>query len=363
MTENTAHPSAFIQPGWQTLIRSTAAAAEELGMLHPDQLALIYQQKWFKALMPVAYGGLDLPLPELVRLQEGLSWADGSFGWVFTLCCGAGWFSGFIDPKLAKNMLAGEYTCLAGSGKSTGEAVCTPNGYVISGEWNYASGAYHATHFTANCIIKNGEETVLDKDGSPLILPFIIDKKDVELLATWKYIGMVATGSNFFKIANVAVDKNRCFKIDPEFATLNTKLYQYPFLQLAEATLAANIVGMAIHFIDLAEATIEHNISTNKYTDRQNAFLLHKLQNIKTDMQQMRNDFYDAVDTSWMAGNAETLQKVGINSRKAAQTARKYADDLYPFCGLQAASPDTEINRVWRDLHTASQHTLLIFES
>jgi indole-3-acetate monooxygenase len=87
---NITHPSAFIKQDWQSIIRRTAAEAEQLGMLHPEQLALIYQQKWFKALMPSANGGLDLSLPELVRLQEGLSWTDGSFGWVFTLCCGAG---------------------------------------------------------------------------------------------------------------------------------------------------------------------------------------------------------------------------------------------------------------------------------
>src|SRR4051812_46954416 len=100
--ESMAHPSTFIEHNWQQTIRDNAAEAEHLGCLHPDQLELIYQQKWFKALMPVEYGGLSMDLPELVQLQEALSWADGSFGWVFTLCCGAGWFSGFMDTAIAK---------------------------------------------------------------------------------------------------------------------------------------------------------------------------------------------------------------------------------------------------------------------
>ncbi|HEY4324091.1 MAG TPA: acyl-CoA dehydrogenase [Mucilaginibacter sp.] len=360
---NISHPSAFIEPEWQLLIRRTAAEAERLEMLHPDQLALIYEQKWFKGLMPVEYGGLDLSLPELVRLQEGLSWADGSFGWVFTLCCGAGWFAGFIDKDLAQTLFAGEHTCLAGSGASTGEAVCLPDGYLINGQWNYASGAHHATHFTANCIIKKGRETVLNEDGSPLILPFIIDKKDVGLLSTWKYIGMVATGSNSFKIQKLKVGNERCFKIDPDFTTINKRLYKYPFLQLAEATLAANIAGMSIHFIDLAEVIIEQRIALDKYTAAQTTLLLEKLTNIKVEMDASRNSFYNAVDASWHLNDDESLQRVSIISRKIAGIARKYVDWLYPYCGLQAASPDTEINRVWRDIHTASQHTLLVFES
>src|ERR1700744_664288 len=217
MTQNISHPSTYINSDWKDIIRRTAAEAEQLGLLHPEQLELIYQQKWFKALVPLEYGGLELSLPGLVRLQEALSWADGSFGWVFTLCCGAGWFAGFIDKNIAPKIFTGEKTCLAGSGATTGEATQTSDGYILNGQWNYASGAHHATHFTANCIIKNENGTVLNKDGSPLVLPFIVDRKDVELLATWKYIGMVATGSHSFRIESLPISRERSFKIDPNF--------------------------------------------------------------------------------------------------------------------------------------------------
>jgi indole-3-acetate monooxygenase len=357
------HPSTFIKADWYKIIRGSAKEAEEMGMLHPQQLDLIYQQKWFKALMPVEYGGLDLSLPDLVRLQEALSWADGSFGWVFTLCCGAGWFSGFIDPGVAPSLFNDEKTCLAGSGAQTGEAIVSDDGYIINGEWNYASGAHHATHFTANCVIKKDGKVLLNDDGNPLIRPFVIDKKDVRLLATWKYIGMVATGSHSFKIENVAVDKTRCFRIEPEHATINSKLYQYPFLQLAEATLAANLAGMAIHFIDMAEVAVEQRAALNKFTIPQKSLVARKLRNIKVNMQDVRNAFYDAVDDSWSVASTAALKQVSYASRQLAKAARNHVDELYPYCGLQAASPDTEINRVWRDLHTASQHSLLVFES
>jgi hypothetical protein len=39
--------------------------------------------------------------------------------------------------------------------------------------------------------------------------------------------------------------------------------------------------------------------------------------------------------------------------------SRHAVDTLYPYCGLVAASADSDINRVWRDFHTASQHALL----
>lgn len=357
------HPSTYLKKDWLDTIRNTAAEAEALGQLHPDQLELIYQQKWFKALVPLEYDGLELSLPDLVKLQESISWADGSFGWVFTLCCGAGWFAGFIDKDIAPSIFNARTVCLAGSGATTGAALETPNGYIINGEWNYASGAHHATHFTANCIIKTGSGTVLTEDGTPLILPFIVERKDVELLSTWKYIGMVATGSHSFKIGNLHVVKECCFKIDPGFTTIDKPLYKYPFRQLAEATLAANLIGMAIHFVDLAEEIIGQRTGLGKYTEVQKDFLSGKLNFIKEEIARFRKQFYDAVINSWEYCGDVTLKRVSTASRSLAKVARESVDMLYPYCGLMAASPVTEINRVWRDLHTASQHTLLTFES
>jgi alkylation response protein AidB-like acyl-CoA dehydrogenase len=79
-------------------------------------------------------------------------------------------------------------------------------------------------------------------------------------------------------------------------------------------------------------------------------------------LNQTREAFFAAVTASWQQpADAEPLKQVSQTSRMLARTARECVDKLYPYCGLLAASPDTEINRVWRDLHTASQHALLTF--
>jgi hypothetical protein len=93
---------------------------------------------------------------------------------------------------------------------------------------------------------------------------------------------------------------------------------------------------------------------------------MYALEEVKTQLQNIRNEFYVAVDLSWRNfavgfESPEELQTVSHTSRQLAITARECVDQLFPYCGLMAASPDTEINQVWRDLHTASQHSLLTF--
>jgi alkylation response protein AidB-like acyl-CoA dehydrogenase len=361
------HPSVHLQADWVKIIRDTSAEAEKSGKIHPDQLAVIYEQKWFKLLVPAVYSGLEKSIPELVRLEESISWANGSVGWVVTLCSGAGWFGGFMQTQIAETIFNTPIVCLAGSGAATGEAIITPGGYKINGTWKYASGAHHATHFTANCLIKNGTETILNEDGSPLVLPFVFDRKDVKILPAWKYTGMVATGSDAFEVKELEVTDQHCFKIEAIAAIIKSLLYQYPFLQLAEATLAVNISGMAIHFLDLCAEIFKEKQQGSRLTVEQKKVLKQVLAKQENKINKARRLFYNAVDLSWHtieSGITESnvMEDVSLYSRSLAKISRECVDVLYPYCGLTAANTDTEINQVWRDLHTASQHALLTFD-
>ena len=362
------HPSVFIDSDDVNIIRSSSREAEKTGNLHPKQLEIIYAQKWFKLLVPEVYTGTQITLPNLIRLQEAISWADGSTGWVVTLCSGAGWFGGFISPGIANDVFKDYKVCLAGSGAEGGTAEITSTGYRVNGSWKYASGIHHATHITANCIISENGKTVLGNDGEPRILPFIFDKKDVNIMPAWKYTGRAATGSDAFEIKNLEVAFSHQFKIDPLAAVIQEPLYRYPFLQLAEATLAVNLSGIAIHFMDLCANVFDEKIKQTRITNEQSRFLLNELDKAKAEINRVRKAFYEAVDESWEAiqnNNAipeDKRNRVSTTSRKLAHLARKSVDALYPLCGLIAASTETEINRAWRDLHTASQHSLLTFD-
>src|SRR4249920_3214010 len=72
------HPSKLLDPETVRDIRSRSFASEQLRVLHPEQLSLIHERKWFNMFVPKEFGGLELSLPESIRLEESLAWADGS---------------------------------------------------------------------------------------------------------------------------------------------------------------------------------------------------------------------------------------------------------------------------------------------
>lgn len=362
------HPSDVLAAAFVESIRSLSGEAETLGRLHDKQLAIIYQQGWFNLFVPKQYGGLELSLPEALRIEEALAWTDGSAGWTVTLCSGANWFAGFLQPSATQEVYSTAKVCLAGSGKAGGVAQLTNDGYVISGQWNYATGALHATAFTANCFIRKNGVQLQDAAGNPLVQSFWFRPDEVSIIKNWNSIGMVATGSHGFSVKDVRVPLNRSFVLEPGKAVLPQPVYHFPFLQFAEATLAVNYSGMAVHFLDLCRELFEAKVNRPPAINRpEPPPLMSLLQAAVLELQQARNLFYAAIESSWQAMvstqrvSDELLASISHTSRRLATIARQQVDSLYPFCGIAAADPSTDINRVWRDLHTASQHSLLVF--
>jgi len=336
--------SSILPPDLVSRIRAEAAPAERLGRLTPTLLSILRDQGWLRLLIPASVGGLEYALPDLLALQEAASCADGSFGWVLALCGGAGFFAGFVEEGVARSLFGSPDVCVAGTGFPAGTAEEVPGGFRVSGHWRYASGAPHATLFTANCRVGD-----LSADAPVRAVIFLPDQ--VSLVDGWRSLGLRATASQDMVVRDAFVPVARTFTLDRPFRHATGPLYRYPFLQQAEAVLSVTLLGMTRHFLDLFEARI-----LPKFEGARQAW-----DDAAANLSDTREDFYRVVRRSWEAGPGDTalLAQVGNVARGATRTALRCADGLYPYGGMEMMRVDTEINRVWRDIHTASQHTLL----
>jgi indole-3-acetate monooxygenase len=352
------HPSEFLPVTIMEVIRRDAFKAEQDRTLTLAQRNCIHEQRWFNMYVPQEFGGLGLSLPEILRTEEALSWVDGSTAWVVTLCSGAAWFVGFLNIELAKSIFSAEDVCFAGSGAVTGIADITTAGYEIHGNWKYATGSLLASVFTVNCQIRENGILLHYADGTPVIRSFVLKKNEVTLHPTWNSMGMIATGSHSFDVKNIVVPFDRSFVIHPDDATLSHPIFKYPFLQLAETTLAVNLCGMAYRFFDLCA-----EIFSKRETKFAEVYL-KRMQADRTLLDELRSDFYNKTDEGWQmlisksAIADATLSEISNLSYRLVNICRDLVNNLYPFCGLAAANTQNEINRVWRNFHTAGQHSL-----
>ena len=89
-----------------------------------------------------------------------------------------------------------------------------------------------------------------------------------------------------------------------------------------------------------------------------------KLQDSRVILNELRSAFYSQTDIAWETLILEKqipggmLNQVSALSLDLVNRSRDLVNKLYPFCGLEAVNTRTEINRVWRNFHTAGQHAL-----
>lgn len=224
-----------------------------------------------------------------------------------------------------------------------------------------------ATHFTLNARLQRDGQPLLDADGKPRIRAFLVPAALVQLVPSWNSIGMRASASHSYRIDGQWLSKEHGFTISPDTATADGPLYRYPFYSLAYVTLAANVAGMAAHFMQLAEECMRHRRHARAGLPLLDVpEVAAMLQDKKDAFAAARARFYAVLDSSWaqVAGgaalDADAMQAVQDRSLDVVAVCRAAVDGLYPYCGLYAAREDSAINRVWRDFHTASQHALLL---
>jgi alkylation response protein AidB-like acyl-CoA dehydrogenase len=338
-------------------LRRLCGIAEQKGELTPALLRIIYRKKWFKLFIPKKQGGLAMNLPDALKLEEQLASIDGSLGWTITLCSGANFFAGFMDKKKTGKLFQAKNVCLGGSGASTGIATKTKDGYVVTGRWKYATGAAHLTHFTANCIIEKEGKPLLQEDGTALISSFYFKSSEVTIYNDWDAMGLKATSSRSFSVKKLKVKEERSFIIDDAHVTLDHPVYTYPFMPFAETTLAVNTLGMMNHLLDEAAVVLREK----KLTESQLQLAEDVLQTAGQEINRLRTAFYNAELITHKRLSKKTTRQLSNISRQLVKVCRSHAAVVYPYCGLAKTSQHSDINRVFRDIFTASQHALLTY--
>jgi len=143
--------------------------------IFPEEvLNWIRKENLWNIWVPKNFGGLELSFSiGLSKLRE-LAKIDGSLGWTVTLCSGANYFIGNLEPKAAKEIFQKSgTTILGGSGGVFGTAEKIDDDFKISGTWRYATGAPYLTHFTLNAEIFENGKALFNNDGSPKVRSFV----------------------------------------------------------------------------------------------------------------------------------------------------------------------------------------------
>ncbi|GIP41044.1 acyl-CoA dehydrogenase [Paenibacillus sp. J31TS4] len=349
------------EEGIRERLREQADRIEQAGELPVWVLDWLYKERLFKLFVPEELGGRMAPLPEAFRVFEEVSRADGNAGWLVTIGAGGGVFAPAMTPETAREVFERREAVIAGSGMPTGTAVPVEGGYQVSGRWKYCSGAPYATTFTANCVIDRGE-------GVPAgeIRSFAFRPEQVTIREDWASFGLKATGSHTIEVTDQFVPEERTFDLTAPPAPGTDPLYRYPFLPFAQGSFAAVGLGIARHYLEEAGRFVERSrdgweAAKPGRADR----TAEAIREAEALLDAAARVYYEAVERTWErvveagALTDEEQSEVSAACKAMGRTARETAQAVFPKLGMAALMEGTALNRTWRDLHTACQHSLL----
>ncbi len=347
------------------LIKDNQAASIGAKTLVEPQLSLIYDNNWFNIWVPKVLGGAELGLKEGLALLEELAYWDGGLGWTVTLCAGANMFAGYLDQDLAKSVFSDRKVCFGGSGRATGKAVWDGENYVLTGFWRFATGAPHLSHFTLNSFIYDGDVPRMDEEGNPVCFSFFVPRDKVLIHYDWDSFGLASTASHSFSLENTPVAANHAFQIKPEHRIDDNTLYRIPFIPFAELTLLVNYMGMYRRYLTLVEKFFFEKSKEENWQAKYGKDYFKKVDALQFQLESDRAKVGELTDQLWALAlhnsPLDTVLTADITSTARGIVKRILADvvTLFPLLGINAAQNGQEINTVFRNIFTASQHSLL----
>lgn len=350
------HPREILEKDTITTIRENTFEIEQAGKLNKVVLQLIEQKDALRILVPKECGGQAWALPQTVAFFEALAWADGNVGWLVNLGAGANMFAGYMQQTTASELFKSPETWCAGSGAASGKAFKTKGGYTLSGRWKYASGAAHATYFTANALLFDEDKRPnIQEDGTQAFLSFLFMRDETTVYDSWKVTGLKATSSNDFSADNLFVPDERTFSLIKPSNFATAPIYRFPFDVLAVVNMACMPTGMALHFIDLFRTLVVNKKPL--YSDKtlqDHSKIMETTEKSIASFLDARIAMYDALEQAWQpyekgdTAEQKQLDELIHTSKQAAQLARQVVFDLYPICGMNMVFAGSELNKVWQ---------------
>ncbi|MFI9503730.1 acyl-CoA dehydrogenase [Nocardia sp. NPDC052566] len=226
-------------------IDANADAADTLGRLTDDIAKSLLDTGIIRAGLPENLGGYEFSPRQVIGTIERLSYYDASAGWtMMALQMITGTTAAYLGAAAAADLFpdvaAGEYALLAGHGTRPGRAVPVDGGYLVSGDWQFASGMALATHIHSAILVEG--------TGEPRILA--MPKAQVKLVDNWDVLGLRATSSIDYHCTDVFVPHTHTYLATTMSPANGGAVYRVGLVNMAAVVHTGWALGVGRRLLD-----------------------------------------------------------------------------------------------------------------
>ncbi len=349
--------------GLADALRNGADAIEQARRLPREWSERFARAGFYRMCAPARYGGLEQD-PSLTMLTiETLARADGSAAWCVFIGATSGSALATLPEEGAREVFAHPETLLCGVFAPRGRADQADGGFRVDGRWQWGSGTENADWVMGGCRVFRGGEPEAGPGGAPRVHMMIARASEIEFLDTWHVSGLCGTGSTDFAMHDVFVPERRAVG---SVARLERPLYAFPSFGLLAMGVAAVTLGLGRAAIDeLIELAGGKKPEGSGRTLAERPSTQSDVAEAEALLRSARLYFYDAVGSAWETANAtgditvEHRRELRLATTHAVRSCRSAVDKMYDLGGGTSVYRTSRLQRIFRDVHVATQHMMV----
>lgn len=350
---------------FQPLLKARANEIETARQLPHDVAQRFADAGFYRLCIPAAYGGAEADPLTLSRVIETLAQADGSAAWCVMIGATTGVCMAYMAPATARELCRDPNVIFAGVFAPRGKAVDHGAEYLADGQWQWGSGSPNAQYVMGGCVVV--------KDGAPVLLPsgvpdsrmLIVPKDQVQLAGNWDTLGLNGTGSQDFAFKSLRVPKAMSVGLLSD-KPLERPLYAFPVFGLLALGIASVTLGLARAAIDdLVSFAGAKTPEGHRKPLASRGRTQEDVAEAEALVRSARLFLHDAIGAAWREANESGY--IGVAGRRDLRLAATYAarssvravDLMYHLGGGTSVYRTSPLQRIFRDVHVASQHMMI----
>jgi alkylation response protein AidB-like acyl-CoA dehydrogenase len=356
------------------LAREGALETEQNRQVSPALIAKMREAGLFRVMQPARFDGFEYGYDVFVELVAAVATGDGSTGWVYSLGAVHPWLIACYPEEAQQEVWRQDRDAIAAvSYAPTGKALPEKDGYRLSGRFSFASGCDNASWG-----ILGG---MLPGEKGPRPGFFLVPRSQFTIHDDWFTMGLAGTGSKTIVVEDQFVPAYRAVTFaemltgdGPGTRTNTNPLYRQPMLAVVPHCLVAPALGMARGALEAFKEQAAGRTTRGAVAGGNN-----KMSEFATVQMRVAEATasIDAAQLMIHRDISETLAIVaagkpaGVALRMRNRLTRSFAtrllvqavDAVFVAAGGAALGLQHPVQRFWRDIHAASAHISLNWDS
>ena len=336
----------------------------ELTRRFPEPLLTeLHESRLLRMFLPRSVGGDEAHPHHYLDAITELGRHDGSLAWNVFVANSSALIAAFLELDIAREIYADPRSLIAWGPPAKPRASAASGGYLVSGQWVFASGCRQAKWMGAHCLVTEPDGSLrLNAYGHPGIRTLLFPAHQAELIDNWNPIGLRGTASDGYRVTDLFVSERfSSTREEPDNRREAGPLYAFTQQGLYAVGVAGVALGLASAMLDefksLAQRKTPRGLArhaTSPTIQAEVARATAKLGAGRAWLGETLDETYSsATDVSSI--DIPTRAAVRLACTNAIHHALEVAVTSYRLAGVDAIFPGSPFERRFRDINTLSQ--------